>query len=259
MAKRKNQDQDKPNENINESDDAFGLPEIEYEPLKREEPVEEKQEEQAKEPVYESSSYSETSEVTEQSSYEPSHEEMVEEEQQYVYTPPAEEPSPIWPKMLLVILLLAVVGAGVWYFGFYQPKQEKLAEQARLEQAKRDEETRKRRAEEERQRLINEEQQRKADSIAAANAKPAEGIVEFLSDRTGRYYVVVASSIDDDLITDYANELKGKGVSSKVIPPFRGVKFYRLAIADRDTYNEAQSFADQVKGDYGNGVWVIRY
>ena len=40
MAKRKKPGEDGPNENsenINESDDTFGLPEIEYEPLKREE------------------------------------------------------------------------------------------------------------------------------------------------------------------------------------------------------------------------------
>jgi hypothetical protein len=45
MARRKKQNEDEQNnDNINnESDDTFGLPEVEYEPLKRDEPKEEVQ------------------------------------------------------------------------------------------------------------------------------------------------------------------------------------------------------------------------
>jgi hypothetical protein len=175
-----------------------------------------------------------------------------------MYTPPREEESPVWPKILGVIVILALIGVGGWYFFWYRPAQED-AERERIEIARKTEAARvekERLAEAERQLRLAEEQ-RITDSLA--NALPKEGLIETLSGRTGRYYVVVASAVDDDLIMDYANKLKANGVNSKIIPPFRGVKFYRLAVADGDTYADAQTTADGLKGEYGDGVWVIRY
>jgi hypothetical protein len=45
MARRKKQNEDQPRENPENADDTFGLPEIEYEPLKRDTPEEEKKSE----------------------------------------------------------------------------------------------------------------------------------------------------------------------------------------------------------------------
>ena len=54
MARRKKQDEDEPQDNQdnlnNDSDDTFGLPEVEYEPINRDEPVKETV---VEEPVYE--------------------------------------------------------------------------------------------------------------------------------------------------------------------------------------------------------------
>jgi hypothetical protein len=81
-----------------------------------------------------------------------------------------------------------------------------------------------------------------------------------LSGRSGRYYVVVASAIDGDLIMDYAKKLSAKGVSTKIIPPFGKSAFHRLAVADGDTYQTTQETADGLKGgDYGDKVWVVKY
>ena len=55
MARRKKQDEDLNQENLDSSDDTFGLPEIEYEPLKREEPMEESTPEEIEEPQAERS------------------------------------------------------------------------------------------------------------------------------------------------------------------------------------------------------------
>ena len=91
-------------------------------------------------------------------------------------------------------------------------------------------------------------------------AKPVAGTIETLSGRSGRYYVVVASSIDGDLIMDYAKKLSAKGATLKIIPPFGKTKFHRLAVSDADTYANAQAAADGMKGgDYGNNVWVVKY
>ena len=90
--------------------------------------------------------------------------------------------------------------------------------------------------------------------------KPAIGTIETLSGRSGRYYVVVASAIDGDLIMDYAKKLSANGVSTKIIPPFGKSKFHRLAVAEGDTYPTTQETADGMKGgDYGDKVWVVKY
>jgi hypothetical protein len=248
MARRKksNDDPDQPDNNAENSDDTFGLPEIEYEPLKRDETVQTEtttstghtyRDEAAQQPVYER--------------------DEVHNEYNTTYNNDDDDESSPWPKILGVLALLAVAGLGYWYFAKYQPakkEKERLEAEAKV---KRDNEA----AEAERQRLADEQKaaldQRRADSLA--NLQTKEGTVETLTERTRRYYVVVASAIDGDLIMDQAKKLSGKGVSAKIIPPFGKTKFYRLAVADGDTYADTQTRADAMKGEYGDQVWVVRY
>jgi len=253
MARRKKQSEESQEnqENINnESDDNFGLPEVEYEPIKREEPQAETEtppveEEKVEEP------YSSAEPVAEET------EPVAEEEYVYTSTYESEESSP-WPKILgVLVVLLLIGGAAWWWFGYEQPRRDEAAAKVKEEQRLRDEAATKK-AEEERLAALQAEEQRKADSLAALS--PAEGVIEALSERTGRYYVVVASAIDDDLIMDYAAKLSKKGVSTKIIPPFGKTKFSRIAVDVKDTYADAQSAADAMKGgDYGSEIWVVKY
>ncbi len=235
MAKRKNpEDQSDENQDKgNESEDSFGLPDIEYKPL------------------------DEVKEDTPSSTSEP--EAAPQAEERYVYTPPVEEKSKAPLVIGLVIGAVIIIAGFLIYNYVYKPGQERarleqLAKQKQAaEKAERDKQARlAREREEARQKAI-------ADSIAIANAKPAVGVIETLSERTRRYYVVISTAIDDDLVMDYAKKLSQKGVGTKIIPPFGKTKFYRLAIADHDTYAKAQANADAVKGDYGSGVWVVRF
>ena len=250
---RKNQNEDQSNENeeYNDSDDTFGLPEIEYEPLDRD---------QNREETTTESTYSYQSEET-QSSYD--NEPPLEETQHssYSYTYQEEESSPVWPRALLIVLLiLAVAGGGAWYFMYYKPKQDEEARQEALAQERAAMAAKKETARRDSIARIQMERDRKiADSLAALNEKPAEGTIEMLSGRTRMFYAVIASDIDDDLLMDYARKLSAKGVSSKIIPPFGGKKFYRLALAEGDNWRDTQTKADELKSEYGDGVWVIRY
>jgi hypothetical protein len=257
MARRKKQNEDQPNENpenINsESDDTFGLPEIEYEPLKREES-------ETKEPSEQESSYTREEERAPEPLSEAEHveEETVDEHPEYRSTYYEEEKPAVWPKVLGIALVLLLAAGVVWFFASYRPEQQRKLEEARRAEAARVEAARKR--EEERQADLRrqEAEQRRLDSLA--NAQPKEGVIEALSDRTGRYYVVVASAVDDDLLMDFAQKLSKKGTSSKLIPPFGKHKFYRLAVDVKDSFADAQATADGMKGgDYGDQIWVIRY
>jgi hypothetical protein len=230
MAKRKDKDPQE-NENLNDgnnAEDSFGLPDIEYKPL--ENPEQEQSQTNVEEPVREPYSYK-----------------------------PEEEPKSNAPVIIAVIIgLVLVVAAFLIYQYVYKPQ---AAEKQKKELAAKAADKQKK---EEAARLAREkeaEEQRKRDEAAAAEvAKPAAGTVETLSSRTGRYYVVVASAVDDDLIMDYANKLSAKGTGSKIIPPFGKWKFYRLTIGgDFDTYALAQTSADSVKPEFGEGAWVIKY
>lgn len=165
------------------------------------------------------------------------------------------ESSP-WPKILGIAAVLLIGAAAWWYFGMYRPEQQRQLEIARQEQEESD--RLKREAEVAENRRL-EAERRRADSLAALAAIPPTGTIDTLSERTGRYYVIVASAIDGDLLIDYAKTLTPKGVSPKLIPPHDNVKFYRLAVEDGDTYASTQARADALKTEYTEGAWVIKY
>jgi cytoskeletal protein RodZ len=244
MDRRDNPNEENENQG-NESDDTFGLPEIEYQPISREE------------------------QPTPSTEVEPERTYAEEESQQstYQYNTPAEEPrseykyvpeeeAPLWPKVLGILLVVVVALGAVLYFIWYKPKQEEekrlLAKQKQEQEAQKKEQERL--AEE--TRLREEEERRKADSVANISKT---GVFETLSAPTGRYYVVIASAVDGDLIMDHAKKLGKEGVSTKIIPPFGKFKFYRLTIAEGDTYAEAQEIANSKKSEFGDAAWVLKY
>jgi hypothetical protein len=277
MARRKKNDEE-PIENQdnlnNDSDDTFGLPEVDYEPLKRDEttppaevpaePVQEEPvagitEEQVYEKPYESTTDSfETKDTFEEEpvSNETHHEYQTTYQNTYHYVD--QERSSPWPKILLIgLLVIAALGA-LYYFGIYKPGEDEKRERDIAERAAAAEANKKRKLEEAENLRRQQAEQRRLDSLAAI---PKEGTLEILSERTGQYYVVVASAIDDDLLTDFGNKLVKQGKSVKIIPPYgKNKTFYRLAVDAKDTYADAQAAADGMKGgDFGDQLWVVRY
>ncbi|HEX6226580.1 MAG TPA: hypothetical protein VFZ52_19300 [Chryseolinea sp.] len=285
MARKKKQPTEEPQENLDNTDDTFGLPEVEYQPLKRDEPVKAEEPVLPDEPITPEEKIviiNESTQVipeppaapdpatqfreSELAEPEPVQENTYEEKRTYesehqTYQPTytyKEEPANIWPKVLGVLLLLAIIGGVVWYLAVYRPKQE----QARLEQERKEQafQEEARRKEDERRAAAKRAEDEAKNAAAQVEAKPAIGTIETLSGRSGRYYVVIASSIDGDLIMDYAKKLSATGVSTKIIPPFGKSSFHRLAVAEGDTYATTQETADGMKGgDYGNKVWVVKY
>lgn len=238
MAKKRKTNEDLPNENqeTNDASDNFGLPDIEYKPLDRVEEV--VPNERTVEPEHQPS-YKET--------------DMSNDEPQIVFE--EEEKSNSNVVLGLVIVLVIALGGFLVYKFVYVPRQLAAQEQADKDAAA------KARADAEAARLAQQQEDERArlEAEAAKNAKPAIGTIETLSARTGRYYVVISSAIDGDLIMDRAKAVSPKGVSTKIIPPFAKWKFFRLTIGDYDTYAIAQTNADAAKADYGSGVWVIKY
>jgi len=252
MARRKKLSEDEPNENVNESDDNFGLPDIEYEPLNREEVIQEENAQIEENKI-------QASHPEDFDNLDPDPIDDFDLDSDSPYQDIEDEPSSVMPKVIGIIAVLAIAAGAAWFFMVYQPKKKIADEKARQELAVQQEasDKLKREAELNAQLKQQQDEQRRADSLA--NVAPKEGAIEELTGRTGRYYVVVASALDDDLIRDYAKRLKDKGVSCTIIPkPSKG-KFYHLAVADGATYADAQGTADGIKTQYGDGAWVIKY
>jgi hypothetical protein len=225
MAEDKNQ----------EDADNFGLPDIEYKPLEELDSSKSK-EETVKEET--------TSSYTQESKSESNPSSYYEDE---------EESSNSGVIITIIVGLLVLVGGFLTYKYVWVPKKEKakLAQLA-LERA----EARKKATADSLARVTEEERLKRE---AAANAKPAEGTIETLTERTGHYYVVVSSSVDGDLAMDRAKKLSSEGKSCKIIPPFGKWKYFRLCIGDFDSFASAQSSADASKADYGDALWVLKY
>lgn len=250
MARRKKATEEQPATTSN-ADDNFGLPEIDYKPLDREATSV-----TTPEPVQET-----VVEVTSQSAYvaqETPEVQPVAESYTTDYSSTEEEStgSSVLPKIVAIVVVLALAIGAAWYFGYYKPQKDA---EAKVLADKKIKEEEAKESERVAQQQRDEEERRKAAELAAANATPKEGAIETLSGRTQRYYVVAASSIDADLIMDYAKKLSVKGVSSKIIPPYGKIKFSRLTVAEGETYADTQKLADGMKGDYGDKLWVIKY
>jgi hypothetical protein len=227
----KDSNEDESKDKRDSSEDSFGLPDVEYKPLDR----------QSDSQAQGSAGYSGDSPASD-SSYD---------------SAGAEEPKSRAPVILGIVIALVVVIAGYLIYNFvYKPKAE--AERIKKEQLAKEALLKKQRDEEARLAKQRQEEEEKRRLAELAKTPPV-GTIETLTGRTKRYYVVVTSDIDDDLLMDYARKLSAKGVSTKIIPPYGAKKFYRLAIADHDSFASAQTNADAAKADYGAGVWVIKY
>ncbi len=84
------------------------------------------------------------------------------------------------------------------------------------------------------------------------------GVFE-INEPTGRYQVIVASSIDVDLVRDYANKLAKQGMACNILAPQGNKKFHRLSVANFASLNDATLKAEELKSSFGENVWVIRY
>lgn len=256
---RKKKPEDQPDEDNDQhagGDDTFGLPEIEYEPINRESPPAQEVRPPEPEPVehINQPEYTEEQPVTNTPM---ERDEVRQTEYTSTYYDDDEGNSP-WPKILGIAAVLIILAGAGWYFWVKKPNDEAAArEKAQQEEQARQDATR---AENDRvaeQNRIAAENQRRADSLATAT--PAVGTIETLNERTGRYYVVIASAIDGDLLMDYAKELSEKGVNAKIIPPYGNVKFHRLTVAEGETFAATAQTAEQLKSQYTENAWVIKY
>lgn len=200
--------------------------------------------------------------------------------------------------IIVAVVLVIAAAAGSWYFFIYIPEQE-AKEEARLEQIKQEEAERKRQEDlakkkaryedliekadvaydnenwQEAQSLYSEasnllpSQQYAKDRLTAVDVKLEElaeleakrqaGFVEKITERTGRFYIIVSSSIDDDLAMDYARKLASEGNNVKLIEhDAEKNRYYRVSVGDYETREEAESQIASF-GTLDGDRWVLAF
>lgn len=272
MAEKKGDDiennddlNDQTNNDFGDADDNFGLPDVDFQPLDESDddiPEDDNSSSQdADEEVSSTYSEDETSDEEEGEESYSGYEEST-EESEYVpgsYTKPEEESSNIG-KIVGIVFGVVLAGIAIWYLGFYRPAQQK--EKERVEKIAQEWEKQRIAAEkkEEAERIANEEAEKEAQRLAELEkAKPKKGSVETINARTGRYYVVVASAVDGDLAMDYAKKLAKQGQKVEIIPPYGKNKFHRITIDNLDSQAAGENRINELKSEFGQDVWLIKY
>ncbi len=87
----------------------------------------------------------------------------------------------------------------------------------------------------------------------------ASGEITQFDTRTGKSYIIVASFFDEDLAMDHARDLADQGKSPYIIPPFANYRFYRVAIAEFDSYGAAASSIGNYTSEFGQEIWALKY
>jgi len=85
------------------------------------------------------------------------------------------------------------------------------------------------------------------------------GEITRLTEKTNNSYIVIGSFLDGDLADDYAQELAATGQSPTIIPPFDNYRFFRVAVASFNSFEEANGALAGFKADFGEDVWALRY
>jgi hypothetical protein len=91
--------------------------------------------------------------------------------------------------------------------------------------------------------------------------EPVQSTGEFqvVSSPSSSYYIVVGSFIDDDLAMDHSKLLNSQGINTYLIEPINNNKFYRLAIGNFGTWGEAVENLDELKFNFGQDIWVLKF
>lgn len=204
-----------------DADNEYGLPEVEFSPIERE-PSQEPEETVAHSNVNHNRPHQEA---------EP------------------EQKSSNLPMILILVGIIALAGIFVYFFAFNNESPREQVTQttpppAPVTYAE----------EEEEEAVVADDWNTPAPETPAA-----EGSVTNISQRTGRYYVIVGSFIDGDLAADYADRLAKDGQQAKIIEPAGTQKFYRLSVNDAESISDLQANMDNLKGQYGENIWIVKY
>ncbi len=211
MEENENKDREQNWDNTSHEDtDNYGLPNVPYDPIERDEPIYEHREEPR--------------------------------ERYYEYE---EKKGSQVLVVLIILLLLGGIGFGVYWFMFRDAPEEVIVQENSFN-------------------LPTPEPQVIEEPIVEYVEPEPEvikttGALQTVGMSSGSYYVVVGSFIDDDLARDQSNRINRDGMDTYLIEPYNNNKFYRLAVGNFSSWNDAADKMEDLKSNFGHDIWVLKY
>jgi len=173
----------------------------------------------------------------------------------YRYTPVEEKSTaPTGLIVFLSILGVLIIVVVIYWFFIRTPSQERQPRQEVSQQVTEEPAPQ--------QPVIEEPVEEEPPPVVTNEpSRPAgSGEYETINSSTGRYYIVLNSFFDEDLASDYAKELADRGVSTLILSPSNRNGFNRVVIdEDFGSFNAAESRMSELKGTYGDDIWVLKY
>jgi len=160
--------------------------------------------------------------------------------------------------LLIALILLILLGAGLFYMLYWRPMQEKkhnASQDIEIEtngsENNNDEATTQENTEEATPLPADEEYTSKSVTKKA-------GSVKLLSERLGMYHVIIGSFIDEDLANDLGKKLAAKGVEVFIIPPPKGKLFFMVSVDRAQTKEEAVELQEMLRSTYKDSR-IVKY
>ena len=99
----------------------------------------------------------------------------------------------------------------------------------------------------------------KTDPPELESAPKAIGAISEISQPLDKYYLIVASFLDNDLAFDYAEKLILSGSNVIIILDFHVRYFTRVALLEYETLDKANIGLDKYKDEFDDKLWVLKY
>ena len=99
----------------------------------------------------------------------------------------------------------------------------------------------------------------KTDPPELKSVLQAIGAISVKGQPLDKYYLIVASFLDNDLAFDYAEKLILSGSNVIIIPPFSTSKLTRVALLEYETLEKANIGLDKYKNEFDDKLWVLKY
>ena len=99
----------------------------------------------------------------------------------------------------------------------------------------------------------------KTDPPELKSVLQAIGAISVKGQPLDKYYLIVASFLDNDLAFDYAEKLILSGSNVIIIPPFSTSKLTRVALLEYETLEKANIGLDKYKDEFADKLWVLKY
>tara|TARA_B100000941_G_C28416656_1_gene506468 strand:+ start:558 stop:986 length:429 start_codon:yes stop_codon:yes gene_type:complete len=99
----------------------------------------------------------------------------------------------------------------------------------------------------------------KIDFPELESAPKTIGAISEINQPLDKYYLIVASFLDNDLAFDYAEKLILSGSNIIIILDFRVRYFTRVALLEYETLEKANVGLDKYKDEFDEQLWVLKY